>query len=191
MCDSDVSIYSKDRRRRKAFSIPKLKSACLSPDGKYFGGVDDKIHVWDSMSGKEVVALEAEVKFLNFTSDSSAVIYATADKLVVWDVGGNRERFAVPLGAQREVLMAKCTQDGRILATAERQGGADGNERQIVAVYDLQHPEPVHVFAGHRSSIMRLAITRDGRRLASSSLDGVVKVWDLAAATAALSQQSQ
>jgi WD40 repeat protein len=186
MTDSEVSINNMSLKRRKAFSIPKLKTASLSPNGKYLAGTDDKIHIWDSMAGKELFTLDVEASFSNFTPDSSAVIYATADKLAVWDIPGNQERFSLPLSPQHVVRTARCTADGRFLAAAERRGDVDGgNKRHIVALYDLKQPEPVHIFAGHQHAVVRLAVARDGSRLASSSLDGVVKVWDLAAATAA------
>ena len=138
------------------------------------------------MAGTELCTIDGEPKLSIFTSDSSGLIFATDDKLVVWDIAGNQERFSIPLSPQHIVWAARSTPDGRFLAIGERRIEVDGsNKRHLVALYDMKQAEPVHVFDGHKHSVIRLAIARDGSRLASSSIDGVVKVWDLAAALAA------
>jgi WD40 repeat protein len=184
LTDHDITIHNQTLRRRETVPMPKLDSAAFSLNGQFLLGIGDKLHVWDGMASKELFAHDVEAKFANFSPDSSAVIYATADKLVVWDIAGNRQRFALPLDREHQVQAALMTHDGRFLASAERQAGAKkGSERHVIALYDLKHSEPVHLFEGHKHAVVRLAVARDDGRLASSSDDGVVKVWDLATAT--------
>ncbi|HEX4146352.1 MAG TPA: DUF4034 domain-containing protein [Pirellulales bacterium] len=178
----NVSIANARLKTSKDFAVPAIVTADFSPDGKYFLGVGDKIHVWDSMAGKELTTIDVQPKLSRFMRDGNSIVYTTDDQLVVWDVVGNRQRFSIPLNPQHVVQAVRSNPDGRFLAAAERRaGGDDGNERHVVAIYDLNAPEPVHVFDGHKTSILELAISLDGTLLASSSTDGVVKVWDLGA----------
>ena len=138
------------------------------------------------MAGNEVCAIDVKSKLSTFLFDGSGIIFVTDDKLGVWDIAGNKERFSIPLSPRHTVQEAQSTPDSRLLVVAEERSEADGGQkRHVVALYDLRNPEPVHVFDGHKQPIPELAVSHDGKRSASSSTDGIVKVWDLAAAIAA------
>jgi hypothetical protein len=177
-----VSIANLRQKTQKDFPVPELTTAELSRDGNYLLGVGDKIRVWDILAGTELFSIDARPKLSCFMRDGSGIIYATDDKLVVSNIADQQQRFSIPLNPQHVVQAACSTPDGRFLVTAERRVAMDdGNERHVVALYDLKRPEPVHVFDGHKNSVLDLAISHDGTLLASSSSDGVVKVWDLGA----------
>ena len=170
------------QRKQHQLIVPPLKLASINCDGKYLAGAADKIYLWDGLAGEQLFTIDVEPKLMNFLRDGSAIAYTTDDKLVVWDIATNRERFSLPLTPQHTIREFRSSLDGRLMAAAEDRSQADGgDERHVVAVYDLKHPEPLHLFEGHQRPIAELAISRDAGRLASSSEDGVVKVWDLAA----------
>jgi WD40 repeat protein/tRNA A-37 threonylcarbamoyl transferase component Bud32 len=64
---------------------------------------------------------------------------------------------------------------GRYLAAAPDQYGPGGE----VKVFDLETGDVVHSLAGHIYGIFQVVFSRDGRRLASCSCDGGLKVWDM------------
>jgi WD40 repeat protein/tetratricopeptide (TPR) repeat protein len=75
--------------------------------------------------------------------------------------------------------------DGKWIATA---GGGDpfyrnhGHEAVpgTVIVWDAETGRPVHTLRAHKHLISHVAFSRDGRILASSSLDGTIKIHDVA-----------
>jgi WD40 repeat protein len=184
LTSKDVTIHNDVAKKRVTFEVPKLDVAALSPDGKYFLGINDKLHIWESLAKRELFTLDVLPKTWCFLPDSTAIAFATGDKLVVWEIAGNKERFSIPLSTTHTVEAVSCTPDGRFLITGEMRT-ADGKEENVIALWDMKQPTPTHKFDSHKTSAVRLAVSRDGSRLASSSSDGQVKVWDLAAAIAA------
>jgi WD40 repeat protein len=64
--------------------------------------------------------------------------------------------------------------DGRLLATS------DG---VLIHLWEVATGKEVHTLQGHQGEICALAFSADGRRLASSSLDSTVLLWNLAVGT--------
>jgi WD40 repeat protein len=52
----------------------------------------------------------------------------------------------------------------------------------MISVWKLPSANREFLLRGHRDGIVSLALTNDGRRLASSSMDGSIKLWDVATA---------
>ena len=48
-------------------------------------------------------------------------------------------------------------------------------------MWDVDSGKELHRFIGHSGSIHQLSLSKDAQRFVSSSADGSVKVWDLAA----------
>src|SRR5262249_51263055 len=69
---------------------------------------------------------------------------------------------------------------GPLFVTPERwKAGPDVD----LHLWDLKTGEEVRRFSGHRDGIWSVAISPDGRRAASASMDGTVLAWDVETGT--------
>jgi hypothetical protein len=169
---------------RKEFAVPEMSNVALSRDGNRLLGVDKKILIWNTRTAEEAGTIDVQPLKVVFLEDNTAVAYATENKLVVWDITGRRERFSAPLD-HCTVRAIASSRDGRLLATADTRIDAKGTERHVVSLWDLKQPQPIQTFAAHQQPLGAVVFSPDAKLLASSSIDGVVKVWDVAKAAAA------
>src|SRR5580704_4818742 len=160
-----------------------LLTAALSPDGKLAatGSYDQSIRLWDLSAGKESRIMNGHngpVFDLAFDPSGRLLASASGDRTVkLWDVarGERLDTFSQPLKEQYSVAFMP---DGRHVIA----GGVDSRIR----VWKLSESakegtnELVESLFAHDGPILRLAVSRDGRWIVSSSEDRTIKVWDAA-----------
>src|SRR5579859_4558370 len=56
-------------------------------------------------------------------------------------------------------------------------------DNSVLKVWKYDANTPPHLFAGHKGAVCSVAISPDGKKLASGGVDGTVRIWDLAAGT--------
>jgi RNA polymerase sigma factor (sigma-70 family) len=95
-----------------------------------------------------------------------------ADRLLLCDgrTGKVLRRWSDSGKSGRSYKQVAFSDDARLLATS------DGNE---VHLWEAATGREVRTFRGHRNEIEGLALSGNGRRMASSSWDGTVLIWDL------------
>ena len=156
-------------------------SVAISPDGKTLasGGYDSKIVLWDVDSGKPQKTLDGHngaILGLAFRPDGNVLASASGDRTVkLWDVksGERLDTFGESLKELNTVLFSRDGQrviaaggDNRIRVWKVSATAKEGTNKLLVAQF------------AHEGSILRLALSSDGKTLASAADDETVKLWD-------------
>ncbi len=131
------------------------------------------------------------VNALVFTPDNKKLVVGDYHELTVWDVGQGRLEKRIATRAERAKALV-FLRDGK-LAVAGSRPGQEGDVR----IYDIHAPGPVKqgvtfldgvhdkkVFVNELlevdDEVLALAVSADGKKLASGGCDRLVRVWDLA-----------
>ena len=158
-----------------------LYAVALSPDARLLatGGYDSAIHLWDAASGKPVRTLEGHngpVYDLAFRPDGKVLASASGDRTVkLWDVVTG-ERLDTLKESTQELYAVAFTPGGDRVAAA----GVDNRIRVWSITADAKEGSNVLLMSkfAHDEAILRLAYSADGKLLASSAEDRLVKVWN-------------
>jgi WD40 repeat protein len=159
-----------------------ILSAVFSPDGRYVAASNqrignpaaDFIRLWELKEGKQVWQTEGPplVSSLQFTPDGKR-LYAGGAKGVVWVLDtANGKRSDRGKLAGCPILLAN---EGKTLISVSPEEGM-----MSVRVCDAATGDLVRKLAGHGSYVKSLAVTGDGKTLASASYDGSIILWDMA-----------
>lgn len=171
------------RRRTIRGHRDALLGGAISPDGKTVAtaSYDQMIRLWDVSTGKELRPLKGHngaVFEVAFDPSGRLLASASGDRTVkLWDVasGERLDTFSQPTKDQYAVLFSP---DGQQVIA----GGVDSRIRvwRLSPSAKEGTNELVESLFAHDGPIVRLAVSRDGRWIASSSEDRTIKIWDAA-----------
>jgi WD40 repeat protein len=191
LCHSELAIL----RGHNA----QMRAVAFSPDGQFVatGGADATARIWAAETGKAVHELKGHqaggVATVAFSPDSKTVATGGGDRSVIlWDARTGEE-LARLAEHQSAVTALVFDPEGKWLASANGAiatgvGFSNPSARLVdsspiaaeVKVWDIQSRKPLRTLTGHTKSILSLAVSSDGKRLASGSADGTVRVWEVA-----------
>jgi len=131
------------------------------------------------------------VNALAFSPDNQKIVVGGYHELTVWDIGQGKLEKRIYTRAERAKAMVFLT-DGKLAVAGGRPGqegdvriyniNAPGKEMDEVMVLDGVNDKNVLVqeLLEVDDEVLALAVSADGKKLASGGCDRLVRVWDLA-----------
>ncbi|MFZ5570364.1 MAG: WD40 repeat domain-containing protein [Thermodesulfobacteriota bacterium] len=150
-------------------------------------GDDYKIHLVNTMSGKETAAFEGHQDMINslaFTPNGDHLISASQDLSTRWwDVNVKREKKALTENTDK-LLRMSLSQDGSLVALSTVDIHIDlmRNTRKDVRHIKVRNTvtgEEIRTLDGHSKDITTLNFHASKRFLASGAVDDSVRIWDV------------
>lgn len=152
-----------------------INSVAFSPDGQTLvsGSSDHTIKLWHVASGRELRTLTGHPDAVNSVAFSPngrtlASGSSTAGVIKFWDVASGKKLR--PLN-NPEVLSLAFSRDGRILASAGYN---------LINLWDLASGKKLQTISAKNLFPISVALSPDGRTLASGGGLGNVELWDVA-----------
>ncbi len=153
----------------------------FSPDGSRLltQGPDGLVHLWDTKKHSVIRDLPHSgetVAAAAFSSDGRILATSSAAGIVrIWPTEAAGPALVLDTEEKRSHELLVFSPDGSLLAT----GSAAGNSARLWNTTGGLFKE----LSGHGNRLTRIAFSPDGKKIATSSLDNTVQVWDARTAT--------
>ena len=185
--DGTIKIW--DARSEPEAQSFEGHTMAFSPDGNWLASInwEQPVKLWDTTTGQNVRTLgsptEANRSFA-LSPDGARLATGRQDGTVkLWDVANGRELRTIAEGGHTgKISNVKFSPDGKWLAwsTCDTVGDVTGHGPAAVKLCDVATGQQRLTLRGHTQYIWSVAFSPDGTRLATTSMDRTVRVWDVA-----------
>ena len=179
-----------------------ISAVAFSPDGQLLatGGLDHLIKLWDVTSGEEKATMRghsAWVVEVVFSPDGKTLAtssgvdsrsgYSSDNRIRLWDVETGQEQasFGFEGFIHSDVLALMFSPDGKRLVTgsshvwAQNVNRPPGGTKGRLTIWDLATGQSRTIHEDPPGAILAVAVTRDGKMMASGGFTRTPRLWDL------------
>ena len=168
-----VRRFSSDVAALAGYGLP-MDCVAAGPDGRVITGWSDgTVSVWRNAACERTIPAHHQSVQLAVLPSGGRFISGSLDGTAkLWTFGGELERtFAVG----SVVYSIAALPGGTQFVVGLGAGPSQGEVRLYTVDGTL-----AHTFRGHVDTVLAMAVTRDGQRVVSGSVDKVAKVWGVA-----------
>jgi WD40 repeat protein len=157
--------------------VAPVKDVAVLPDGKTAVSADvQTLRVWDPATGKEIDHIEGHQGALTsvaVTPDGKYALLGSRNdrNFQLWPL--DQKRLYVP----RQVYRGHTGWVNSISLSRDGKTAASGGDT-TVRLWDVESGKMLHCLMGHKDTVKSVALSPDGRRVVSASMDGTVRLWD-------------
>lgn len=192
--EKQIFVWSlKDRALTRQWKTPSERMLCLalSPDGRYLatGDTHGKLHIWNPATGKLVHHLSHSTPTLALAfSPNGQQLVSIEDVSTTRKVPG-RDQWQEVFHHRPTMHLWKVESGKRIRSFGARSGqhrhmcfSPDGQKiltsGDKAEIWSIETGKQLFPWSGHRDDVISLDVSKNGKLIASRSLDGTVRVWD-------------
>ena len=165
-------------------------TTAFSPDGTklFSAGLNDpRVIIWDVETGKLLHELKSHTDWVyklavspdgRWLASALNNVSATGDyDIRLWEVATGKLIRRLATGGGWVCSMVFSSDSSRLIAVGDPR---DGNNRGEVRLWDIATGKELRTFTGHHGGAWSVAITPDGRMLATGGEDKTVRLWEIA-----------
>ena len=185
---------AEDKERFSRKSPDNMTSIAISPDGKMIASGDQGgyVKVWNAKTGEQTFGHDGHegfgsdsVKLVAFSHDSTLLLVGI-NKLAMFDLKtGEKVPLKGPMATDRFSRPVFLPDGKHVACRDNRVFLPDGKRDGSVTIFNWEMGEEKLVLKGHTDPINDIAISSDGKWLATASRDNSVKIWDISSVSEA------
>ncbi len=154
----------------------------ISPDSLKIATADEKsVKIWDARNGNEIANLSraGQAWAVSFSPDGKWLAVAlNGPRLAIFDTTDFNE--SVSINHAGGISLVAFTPDSRHLVTNGQPSLVAGGRDGLFQIWDVLTGDAVSVLKGHKTTVRALAVSPNGKRIASIGSYENLRIWDAA-----------
>lgn len=151
----------------------RVNCAVYSPDGKtiFSGGEDNRIHIWDAQTGKEIQKYHEHsdgIDDIVFSPDGKRFVSIASSSLIIWDTE-SKQKLVEYRDIYPRVYAVAFNPNGKTIAIAQQHN---------ILILDVETGNELFTITGLTGIIHSISYSPDGKHIIADSMEDHLHIWD-------------